>query len=119
MCWVSSATNGNCSEPAISTATAPATCCCSAPATTCWPATRSTTIRSPAVPCSARSEVTGTSSPSEISTATAPTTLGQIGSEWHFLDAGDFNNDGTSDLLWQRESDQMLLMQQVNGNQIG
>src|SRR5215203_3039008 len=42
-----------------------------------------------------------------------------LGSEWHFLDAGDFNNDGTSDLLWQRESDHMLLMQQVNGNQIG
>ena len=35
---------------------------------------------------------------------------------WHIFGSGDFNGDGKSDLIWQRNSDGLLEIQFLNGN---
>src|SRR5215475_5326996 len=45
-------------------------------------------------------------------------TLGAVGDEWRFLGPGDFNHDGSSDLLWQRSSDGLLIVHNVQNNQV-
>src|SRR5262249_62100314 len=46
-----------------------------------------------------------------------PHTVGAVGTEWSFLDVGDFNHDGTSDLLSQRYFDDLLLVHTITHNQ--
>src|SRR5262249_34195556 len=35
--------------------------------------------------------------------------IGHIGKEWHFLGIGDFNGDGTSDILWLRANGDLMV----------
>src|SRR5262249_45789700 len=44
--------------------------------------------------------------------------LGGLGTDWRFIAVGDFNANRTSDLLWQHDSDGMLLIHSVNSNQV-
>jgi CHRD domain len=44
--------------------------------------------------------------------------LGAVGTEWSFLDTGDFNGNGISDMLSQRDTDGMLLIHTINANQV-
>ena len=45
-------------------------------------------------------------------------TVGAVGTEWNFLDVGDFNHDGTSDILSQRFSDHLLLVHSIINDQV-
>src|SRR5262249_6835902 len=47
-----------------------------------------------------------------------PHTLGAVGTEWKFLDVGDFNGDGTSDILSQRLTDHMLFRHTTSNDQV-
>src|SRR5262245_53759843 len=44
--------------------------------------------------------------------------LGAIGTDWSFRSTGDFDRNGTSDLLWQHDSDGMLLIHTIDNNQV-
>src|SRR5262249_56069493 len=48
----------------------------------------------------------------------ATVNLGNVGVEWNFYGAGDFNGDGVSDFLMQRSTDQLLRIYQVHANQV-
>ena len=45
-------------------------------------------------------------------------TLGAVGIDWRFLGTGDFNGDGTSDLLSWRDSDGKLLAHSIANSQV-
>ena len=44
--------------------------------------------------------------------------LGGLGTDWRFIAVGDFNGNHVSDLLWQRDSDGMLLIHSIDSNQV-
>ena len=52
------------------------------------------------------------------STLTGYTALGHMGVEWHVAGSGDFNRDGTADIVWVDTSNHVQIWN-MNGGQIG
>jgi len=43
--------------------------------------------------------------------------LGNPGPDWHLMGAGDYNNDGKSDILWQNSSGAVAIWE-MNGTSV-